>query len=309
MSNNELIEKRVAEVHKTFDELVPEIAGLIGPDINAKLSTPEESAAEYIYRTYHEYLQVLEAISQFTPQDILAIQRARELITQAGLKSGSSSSITGTEVIQALDKRTARDLLPELLKEGSDPFGGFAQNSLQELGYKMALASMAASEDLKFKPLDGESFSDSIIWGHVAISREIEAAKAQAARDGRSYSPDYRGLVHFVFAHYIGRLAEEGLKTPEGVKQNPADAEIDRIVISKDGIVNLLGDAIRLLVAKGQCPSEIAQRWSTRRYEGGLGWHASKLKEGDPMIPRKPEEVDDPKQIYFIEAYLALTPV
>lgn len=303
MSNNELIEKKVAEVHKTFDELVPEIAGLIGPDINAKLSTPEESAAEYIYKTYHEYLQVLEAISQFTPQDILAIQRARELITQAGFKSGSSSSITGTEVIIALDKRDVRDLLPELLKEGSDPFGGFAQNSLQELGYKMALASMAASEDLKFKPLDGESFSDSIIWGHIAIDREIKAAIAQANLSNREYTPDYRGFVHFVFSHYIGRLAEEGLKTPKGVQQNPQDARIDEIVLSKDGLVNLLGDAIRLLVAKGQCPSEIAQRWSTRRYEGGLGWHASKLEDGNPMIPRNAEEIDDPKQRFFDQAW------
>jgi len=199
-----------------------------------------KSNTEELSKIIDSYIELIGHLDNYNDNDIQIIKQANELVRKRKVPDTSASHITTEDFLESLDDEN-RNSLRKIAIAAFDPKSYLYAESLNQLSDMMYQGHKMFSEEKK--PKDGDSLSDSVIWGHTQMSDDIE--------------PNV--VANFIITHYVIRFFTNRL-SKFGVLKGKDDFFIPMMNV--------------ILLEESRNPSSIPMFsiWLASRKENGLGW-------------------------------------
>jgi len=186
------------------------------------------------------YVEIIGRLVDWTDNDIKMVKEANQTMRKRSVRETSASNLRADVFLDSLDA-DKRNSLRDVAAQAFNPESPFFGESLSQLADMMYQGhEMFASGGT---PRDGDSASDSVIWGHTQAREDVEPAV----------------LAHFTVCHYLARFFTHALGTTE-------------LTQDKDAFLAVLIDVVLLEEAKKPGSTKVLDIWLTSKESGGLGW-------------------------------------
>ena len=228
MLDQKHIKKTISQLTKTFEKT---------PEVQKSCTWMKQNPDKFT-QIANEYLELMRVIDDFSEIDLSIIERVAVMMKEKKIERNSASHITTHNFVGAINKDVS------LYQMACEAFNGSSEyflDAVSQLGKMMHNGhKMFASGGT---PKDGNSDSDSVIWGHTQVKKDADPVV----------------LVHFITSHFLARFFSYAL------------AEFN-ILKEKDDFFAPMTSALFLNEAKKPGQLSIIKVWRPTRDIGGLGW-------------------------------------